>query len=53
MICDRFWPSAASTSSNTSRAGGVGLRQLAAHADVLAALPGKYECDGHGCGALV
>jgi hypothetical protein len=33
--------------------GGIVLRQLAAHADVLAALPGKYKCDSHACGALV
>ena len=26
---------------------GIGLGQLGAHADGLAALPGKYECDGH------
>jgi hypothetical protein len=27
---------------------GKGLGKLTPHADVLAALPGKYECDGHG-----
>ena len=47
MISDSFWPSAASTSSNTARAAGIGLGQLGAHADGLAALPWKHECDGH------
>ena len=41
---NRFWPSASSTSSNTSRARPAGAGQRRAHADRLAALPGKNKC---------
>ena len=40
----RFWPSASSTSPNTSRAACAGLGQRGAHADRLAALPRKKKC---------
>ena len=40
-------PSAASTSSNTCRAAAKGLGQRLAHADRLAALPGKHERRRH------
>ena len=41
---NRFWPSASSTSSNTSRAARLASGQRRAHADRLAALPRKDEC---------
>ncbi len=43
MIAVSFSPSAASTSSNTARAGAKRFRQRLAHADRLAALTWKHE----------
>ena len=47
MIAESFSPSASSTSSNTARAGAKVVGQRLAHADRLAALARKYECDRH------
>ena len=44
---NRFWPSASSTSSNTSRAHGLACGKRGAHADRLAALPRKKKCAHH------
>ena len=44
---DSFWPSASSTSCEHLAGGGEGVGQRLAHADGLAALARKDECEAH------
>ena len=47
MSSESFWPSARVDLVEHGAGRGMGLGQLGAHADGLAALPRKDECDGH------